>query len=587
MPVDYSKLSKGDNIVGYEIIQKLGNSPLRETYEAEHPVLERRVAIKFCTRSKLRNRFLVSARLMSRLDHPHISVLYDAGEIDGVPYIVSEFIQGTHLGDLIGEHESFDLATLLRMMQQVASAIAHAHSRGVLHRNIKPQNIVIDQAGRAILSDFEVAIPIGSEPESIVGTPTYMAPEQVRKLALTEKVDVWGIGATLYSALSGSHVPYSWGREELHESESGSPSLESCQKFFEDRSAVSYECLSDHTPHYVIKILEKCLAFSPGDRWLSAAHLSTALDSAISQFEIDSTTPTAAFMLPSEGQTIVTYTETHGDELSGDYRQFELREMLGDGHSGIVFRAWETFSELEVAIKFLKPEHLLDRDSIQRFRRESKLLAQISHPNVVKLYSQGRYGPTFFIALQLLDGNDLESVLRHEGPLTLSRAMQYGTQILAGVACLHENGITHRDLKPANMGFTSGRLVIGDFGLARNEEVTRITATGTVMGTLAYMAPEQVRGEPATFASDIYSLGAIFYQLLTSKVPHEAPSTSELMHRIQNDPVRELISVRRDVPIEVSKIVASMLSKSSEDRPTADDALEVLGELDRQGGKAG
>lgn len=581
MSVDYSKLSKGDNVLGYEIVQKLGHSPLRETYEAEHSVLDRRVAIKFCTDSSLRNSFLVSAKLMSKLEHPHISVLYDAGEIEGVPYIVSEFIEGTHLGYLIKDHENFDLTTLLRIMQQVASAISHAHSRGVLHRNIKPQNIVIDQAGRAVLSDFEIAIPLGSEPEFHQVSPTYMAPEQASRTKLSEKVDIWGIGATLYWAISDRYVPYSWTREDVDElRRQGDILLEQCRKFFEDKSVVSYEYLTDRTPQYVIKVLEKCLAFSPDDRWLSAAHLSTGLDGAISQIEVDSTAPTVEFMLPSVGQTIFAYAETHGNELSGDFRQFELREFLGDGRFGIVFRAWEIFSELDVAIKFLKPEHLRDRDSVQRFRRESKLLAQISHPNVVKLYSQGRFGPTLFIALQLLDGSDLESELRREGPLALSRAIQFGSQILSGVTCLHENGITHRDLKPANMGFASGRLVIGDFGLARNEEATKITATGTVMGTLAYMAPEQVRGEPATFASDVYSVGVILYQLLTSKVPHEASSISELMHQIQCDPIPELTSVRSDVPPELSRIVASMLSKSSEERPKTVNALEIIGKFD-------
>jgi serine/threonine protein kinase len=577
--MDFRNLSEGDNVVGgYIIVRKLGSSPLRETYEAVHSIIERRVAIKFCVDPERTKDFIASAKLMGRLDHPHIADLYDAGMIDDVAYIITEFIEGTHLGFLVEDHYTFDLTTLLRMMQQVSTAIAHAHNHGVLHRNMKPQNVVIDTVGRAILSDFEIATPLGEKPAFSALTPNYMAPEQSEGGALDQHVDVWGIGATLYWALSGCSVPYSWTKEQCDaEIEIGADSWEAkCREFLDNRTPISYECLRPDIPHYIIRLIENCLSYDASKRWLSVAHLGTGLEAAISQLDIDSSAPTIAFLLPTEGQSIVTYTETHKDDLSGDYRQYELNEFLGDGQYGIVFKAYSTFSNREVALKFLKPEHLRDHDTIGRFRREAKLLSLIEHPNVVRLYSQGRYGPTFFLSMQLLDNDNLDTVLERAGFLSLEEVLRYGCEMLAGLACLHQHDITHRDLKPANMGFADGQLVITDFGLAREEEATKITAVGTIMGTIAYMAPEQIRGKPSSFTTDVYSAGAVLYQMLAEKLPHAATSITQLTRAIQNDPIKPIEELRDDVPKAFAELIHAMLSKDPLKRPTAEQASETL-----------
>lgn len=578
--MDYTNLESGAKVCGgYSIVKKLKSSPLRETYEAVHDLLGRRVAIKFCLNEAHREAFVTAAQLMGRLDHPYIADLYDAGYAGDIPYIVTEFIGGDHLGELLGARHKLDLTTTLRLMQQVAEAIHFAHTHHVLHRNITPQNIVIDQLGRAVLTDFELACECDTIPQYRALTPNFMAPEQAQHETLTVKTDVWGIGATLYWALTGRSVPYAWTEEELQTALDKGTALEACARFLETRRPIDYSHLNDNVPKHVVRLIQKCLDYDPEDRWYCVENLGRAIESAISQTEVDSTSATITFSVPTEGQSIVAYTETHADELAGDYRQFEIRRTLGQGQFGIVYEALSTYSGQDVAIKFLKTEHLSNEDAIRRFKKESKLLSGIHHPNVVRVLSQGRYGPTFFIAMELLDPLDLKAIIESKGRLSVEQSLDYASHLMAGLQCLHDMDITHRDLKPANIGFCKGRLVLSDFGLAREVDETQVTRAGAIVGTIGYMAPEQLAGKLASNQTDAYSAGAVIYQMLTGVMPFDGASFTELAHSIRHEPFKPITDFRKDVPEALIELIESLLSKDPEDRPKPGAALKRLSEI--------
>ncbi|HEY7368995.1 MAG TPA: protein kinase [Thermoanaerobaculia bacterium] len=269
------------------------------------------------------------------------------------------------------------------------------------------------------------------------------------------------------------------------------------------------------------------------------------------------------------------------DESVGAYT---ILGPLGRGGMGEVYRARDSRLGREVALKILPEEAAGDPERSRRFEQEARSASALNHPNIVVIYEtgeatpQGRALPVRFIAMELLDGESLESLLAGGG-LPLKRVLQYAGQIADGLARAHEAGIVHRDLKPANIVATrDGHLKILDFGLAKlrplpgedkTYEVTTdptLTSPGTLLGTIGYMAPEQVRGEPATPASDQFALGCILYEMLTGQRPFQRRSTAETLSAIMRDEPPAIEERNPDVPVPIRWIVERCLSKSAHDR---------------------
>ena len=204
---------------------------------------------------------------------------------------------------------------------------------------------------------------------------------------------------------------------------------------------------------------------------------------------------------------------------------FEVQSLLGLGGMGEVYRARDTRLGRDVAIKVLPEAFARDAPSLARFDREARALASLNHPNILGVYDVGTHEGTAFVVTELLEGRTLRDVLA-PGALPLRKTVDYATQIANGLAAAHEKGIVHRDLKPANIWVTNdGRVKILDFGLARIVTASSVdvpsgstmTGAGTVLGTAGYMAPEQVRGEPADHRADIFSFGVVLYEMLTGR----------------------------------------------------------------------
>jgi len=225
--------------------------------------------------------------------------------------------------------------------------------------------------------------------------------------------------------------------------------------------------------------------------------------------------------------------------LSGRY---ELGERLGSGGMSNVYRATDLILERTVAVKVLA-EHLSDDERfVARFRREALAVAKLIHPNIVQVYDTGIDEARHYIVMEYVDGRSGAQILQRQGPPAPDVAAEVGIQACAGLDYAHRRGIIHRDVKPGNLMIVGGPVGGGpmtvkltDFGIARAIEQTRITQVGSVVGTAAYLSPEQVRGEEATPATDVYALGVVLYQFLTGRLPYEGSSLAELAVRQQNE----------------------------------------------------
>jgi eukaryotic-like serine/threonine-protein kinase len=239
--------------------------------------------------------------------------------------------------------------------------------------------------------------------------------------------------------------------------------------------------------------------------------------------------------------------------LSGRY---ETSERLGSGGMSNVYKATDRILERTVAVKILA-EHLSDDERfVARFRREALAVAKLIHPNIVQVYDTGIDDGRHYIVMEYVEGRSGAQILQRHGPCEPAIAAEIGIQACAGLDYAHRRGIIHRDVKPGNLMVVGGPVGGGaemtvkltDFGIARAIEQTRITQVGSVVGTAAYLAPEQVRGEEATPATDVYALGVVLYQFLTGRLPYEGSSLAELAVRQQNEKPLPPSAYDGDVP---------------------------------------
>jgi len=238
--------------------------------------------------------------------------------------------------------------------------------------------------------------------------------------------------------------------------------------------------------------------------------------------------------------------------LSGRY---ETGERLGTGGMSSVYKATDRILERTVAVKILA-EHLHDDERfVARFKREALAVAKLIHPNIVQVYDTGIDQGRHYIVMEYVEGRSGAQILQRQGPVDPEIAAEIGIQACSGLDYAHRRGIIHRDVKPGNLMIVGGPVGGGemivkltDFGIARAIEQTRITQVGSVVGTAAYLAPEQVRGEEATPATDVYALGVVLYQFLTGRLPYEGSSLAELAVRQQNEKPLPPSTYDSDIP---------------------------------------
>ncbi|MHB1419288.1 MAG: Stk1 family PASTA domain-containing Ser/Thr kinase [Bacillota bacterium] len=263
-----------------------------------------------------------------------------------------------------------------------------------------------------------------------------------------------------------------------------------------------------------------------------------------------------------------------GKVLGGRY---EIVEKLGAGGMSLVYKGMDTLLNRAVTIKVLRDQYASDDDFVRRFRREAQAVASLSHPNIVSIYDVGRENEMHYLVMEYIQGRTLKEIISEQGPLETRRAMEMTIQICDALEHAHVNHVIHRDIKPQNILITpSGRVKVTDFGIARDTSST-LTYTATIVGSVHYISPEQAKGEVSTEKSDLYAVGVVLYEMITSELPFKGDSPISIaLKQIQEDPLWP-----RALNPEVSPALEKVVMRAMEKDPALryDTASEIAADL--------
>jgi serine/threonine protein kinase/dienelactone hydrolase len=570
----------GRTVGHYRILERLGGGGMGIVYKAEDAKLGRMVALKFLppelTRDpEAKGRFLREARAASQLDHNNVCTIYEIGDTDDEQtFIAMACYDGETLKARI-ERGPMEVDEALNIAGQIARGLGKAHSSGIVHRDVKPANVIVTNDGVAKILDFGLAKLAGTthitQSKATLGTLAYMSPEQLRGETVGPQSDLWSLGVLLFELLTGQR-PF---RGDYDQAVAYS---------ILNEQPVPMEELLSGAPAELDRIVRKLLRKDPLQRYQTAEELVAALET---------------LRAPSSGSGRSSPREAKPREpmLAGArLGPYEIVEPLGSGGMGDVYRARDSRLDRQVAIKVLAPEFSEDAERKQRFQREAKTISSLSHPNICTLFDVGEQDGTDYLVMEYLEGETLADRLT-KGALPLDELLKIGIQIGEALAAAHRQGVIHRDLKPGNVVQTkTGAVKLVDFGLAKDiGAVTStprhpstpdrpLTAEGAIVGTLAYMAPEQVEGREADARSDIFAFGAILHEMATGKRVFEGETRARLVAAILEHEPAAIQSIDRRHPRKLQEIVSRCLAKNPDSRyQSAEEVTAALQALAGEG----
>src|SRR3954454_5039521 len=251
-----------------------------------------------------------------------------------------------------------------------------------------------------------------------------------------------------------------------------------------------------------------------------------------------------------------------GQEIGG----YRIDDVAGRGGMGVVYKATQLALDRTVALKLIAPEVADDEDFRERFKRESRIAASIEHPNVIPVHEAGEVEGRLYIVMRYVDGTDLRELVAREGPLAPERAARIVAQVAEALDAAHARGLVHRDIKPANVLIArrgeTDHVYLTDFGLTKHSSgESGLTKTGQWVGTLDYVAPEQIEGGAVDARTDVYALGAVLYQALTGRVPFERDTEVSKMWAHISDPPPSAVAKRPELPRALDAVIARAMAK--------------------------
>ena len=245
---------------------------------------------------------------------------------------------------------------------------------------------------------------------------------------------------------------------------------------------------------------------------------------------------------------------------------YEITEKLGEGGMGVVYKALDTKLKRPVALKFLRADVVEDAEAKERFLREAQAAAALDHPNICTVFEIDEAEGQTFLAMAFVAGRTVQDKIS-DRPLKLDEVIDIATQTAEGLKAAHSQGVVHRDIKPANLMLTEeGQVKIMDFGLAQLAEQSRLTKTATILGTPAYMSPEQTRRKPTDRRTDVWSLGVVIYEMVTGRLPFAGERQEAVLYAIGNEDPEPITALRAGLPIELDFIVGKALARDAADR---------------------
>jgi serine/threonine protein kinase len=564
--------AQGDPLIGtrireYEILELLGKGGMGAVYRARHTYLEQERAIKVIhgkrtDDSGFVDRFIREARILTKLRHPHLIQLLEFGTLEEQSFfMVMELIRGESVLDRLRKIGRIPIPEAVKIMKEAASGLQCAHQNGIIHRDISPDNLILltendSQITKVI--DFGIAKPLLESSLEVtatnlfIGKPEYCSPEQCtfseNKQPLDARSDIYSLAVTFYQMLTGN-LPF----------HSKSPQGYFMKHAHELPDAPSVHFPPGSFPDSLDRLILKAMAKDREERHQDLGHFLAQLEAYNEQ--------SLAIPLFSEPEI--------GELFAGRYW---IEKKLGRGEMGMVFQAIDKILEIPVALKTISFDLAEDKKNLARFKREVVLARKVSHPNVCRVYDIGENSGVHYVSMELVEGKTLADHMRAQGPLPLEAALPILEQLLKAIRETHKAGIIHRDLKPQNIMIDSQfRLKIMDFGISLSPDFSRITQTGSLVGTPHYMAPEVFEEKPVNHRADIYSFGVLMYTLFTGRLPFDGPTPIAVIYaHLKGDAPKPSDVIPAFSP-NLERIILKTLQKNPEDRyATADQILQDL-----------
>ncbi len=514
------------NITGrLELQRELGRGQHCVVFEAYDRVLGKKIAVKKYPASSgaasdMVSRFLREAQKASDLSHPHHVTVYGVGEDTTGRYVLQELVETRTLREVLDEKIRLEPARVIEFATQIADLLSHAHRKGLIHRDLRPENIFLVAEDQVKVADFGLKARM-TDPAAMAGRAIcYMSPEAIRSEKVDERSDIYALGTILYELVLG---------EPPFPPETAAFDHINLQPPFPTK-------VDRLLPAFLRKILERCLEKDRTRRYRSAAQVLDELK--------------ASAIVP--GAVIA--------------ERYEIVRELGLGGMGRIYQALDRDLEETVALKVLRGGDGEGRQ-VERFLREIKMTRKISHPNVVKVFDLGNWREHRYITMEYIDGVNLEQWVRLQSGVDLTGSIRMMAQIARGLESAHALGIIHRDIKPQNILMKDNQIPkVLDFGIARTSEANDMTTAGFVMGSPKYMSPEQVQAQPLDLRTDIYSMGVVMYFVFTGREPFVGDTPSVIAYKHIGEEPRSPRELNAAIPVWLADVILRCLAKDREKR---------------------
>jgi serine/threonine protein kinase len=577
----------------YRILAQVGRGGMGHVYKALHLHFNEVRALKvmdsaLTERKEFVTRFLREAFVARRLQHPHAVRVDDVDQTeDGRYCIVMEFIDGRMLRDVLQPEEPLPLARACSIIMQAASALDASHQLGIIHRDIKPENIALikcEDGDLVKVLDFgitklregrlkEEAGVLSLSATSTVfamGTPEYMSPEQILQKELDGRSDLYSLGVVFYEMLTG-HLPFhAESQAEWFLAHVGEP-----PRPFDEQAAGS------RPPAGIAALVMSMLEKDPQRRPANGAAVIEAIEACKKEIAA-ALTPNTQATLRIAAERRTTGCTTAPAFFDGWQRgsligqRYKILDQVAEVRMGPIYTAMDSGNGSVCVLKLVTPWNIPTADLINQLSEYYQRMQRFQHPHVVRTLELGQAEDgVLFLVSEYVPGANLRQVIRQETPLAISRASRIVWEVAFALDAGQQLGMVHGDIKPEHILLTgaakSEQAKLLDFSLDRVKdalpELSDSDLPSVLLAPLHYMPPEKVSGQPYLPASDIYSLGIVFYEMLTGRRPFEGSGIEVALRQVQETPV-SVDQIRPELNISpgVARVVMEMIRKDPADR---------------------